>query len=186
MELDSELVSDSELDNSWIKELDNSWIEEFQKKDKPYEKFYLDDLFYIRIHCVYVGNTNCIYHTKEEKHLLKSPNFLSKEEIISTIKRNNVNKKIKYSVLSILKYNIDLNPEDIHHYLLSKNAVQAYPFLQPINYIDDIHFKRTISMFQDLNALYFFFYERNNKNIQTKRIYVHTHSPSHKKTRRLT
>ena len=55
-------------------------------------------------------------------------------------------------------------------------------FIDSISSIDDINFDQTISMFEDLNSLFFVFVESNNdKKNQTKRIFLHS---NHKKTKR--
>lgn len=168
--------------------LDEEWINEFEKTDKLFQDFYLDDIYYTEIHYIYINTKNDIEKIKEEHFLLKTPNFISREEIIGLLKRNiNINDK-EYSILSILKCNITIKPEEIKGFLLSSNSNDYLEnFLKPIKNFDDIIFEKTINMFQDLNDLLFIFYEKTEeelkrkKNNITKKVYLNSKT-KHKNT----
>jgi len=168
--------------------LDEEWINEFEKTDKLFQDFYLDDIYYTDIHYIYINTKNDIEKIKEEHFLLKKPNFISREEIVGLLKRNiNINDK-EYSILSILKCNITIKPEEIKGFLLSRNSTDYLDnFLKPIKNFDDIVFEKTINMFQDLNDLLFVFYEKSEeelkrkKNNVTKKVYLNSKT-KHKNT----
>ena len=101
--------------------LDEEWINEFEKTDKLFQDFYLDDIYYTDIHFVYINTSNDIEKIKEEHFLLSTPNYISREEIIGLLKRNTIVNNKKYSILSILKCNITLKPEEIKNFLKSSN-----------------------------------------------------------------
>ena len=161
--------------------LDEKWINEFEKTDKLYQDFYLDDIYYTSIHFIYINKNNDIEKIKEENFLMSSPNYVNREEIIGLLKRNDEDRK--YSILSILKCNITLDPSEITNFLKSTNIIDYNDkFIKPIKNIDAIKFDQTISMFQDLNDLLFIFYEKdisnsiikkqkNNLNCVTKKVY---------------
>jgi hypothetical protein len=90
--------------------LDEDWINEFEKTDKLFQDFYLDDIYYTEVHFIYINTSNDIEKIKEEHFLLKTPNYISREEIIGLLKRNTIINNKKYSILSILKCNITLKP----------------------------------------------------------------------------
>jgi hypothetical protein len=167
--------------------LDDSWTKEFQEKDKPFEKFYLEDLQSIKINYIYVDTHFSITHTKVEFFFMKYPNKVSKEELICLLKKNKKYNQETYNVLSMLKYNIDLNPEQIPDFLHNTRflATKINNFLKPINAIDDILFNKTIEMFQDLNDLYIFYYKNKNSGLehilQTKKVIIKN---IHKKSRK--
>ena len=184
------------------KKLDTSWINEFEKADKDYEIFYKENLIYIKVTIIYVNNNNEIDKIKEEKIILKTPNIISKESIIEILKRNSINDNKKYTITTLLKYNIDLDPSDIRSFLLNRDHNNEDEnndeYLSVVKNIDDIYWNKTISMFQDLNNLFIIFYENtkikennnasnNNGSTQktTKRVYFGSLS-SHKKTLRKT
>ena len=159
--------------------LDEEWINEFEKTDKLFQDFYLDDIYYTDIHFVYINTSNDIEKIKEEHFLLSKPNYISREEVIGLLKRNTIVNNKKYSILSILKCNITLKPEEIKNFLKSSNLTDYLDnFLVPIKNIDSITFKKTINMFQDLNDLLFIFYEKSDEELKktsnnvTKKVYL--------------
>ena len=169
--------------------LDDTWINNFDKIDKLYSKFYKDDVYHIKIDYIYINNKNEINKIKEEIFFMQSPNIISKEEIIAIIKRNSLEDGSKYSLLSLLKYNININPEEVYSFLNS-NTNNNYNYITNIKNIDSISFDKTINMYLDLNNLFVIYYEKseNNKsnpnNNITKRIYFRRNpeNKNHKKT----
>jgi hypothetical protein len=166
--------------------LDEEWINEFDKTDKLFQDFYLDDIYYTEIHFIYININNDIEKIKEDNFLLSRPNYISREEIIGLLKRNTIVNNKKYSLLSILKCNITLKPEEIKNFLKSSNLTDYLDnFLVPIKNIDAITFEKTINMFQDLNDLLFIFYEKSDEefkrslNNATKKVYLNQ-KPKHK------
>jgi hypothetical protein len=107
---------------------------------------------------------------------MSKPNFISREEVIQILKKNMFEDNRNYSLLSILRYNITLDSDDVKDYIyLSK---QERNFLSIVKNIDSISFDKTINMFQDLNDLIFLFYEKStelkqvNPDRLTKKIYL--------------
>jgi hypothetical protein len=174
-----------------IEEVDSSWIDEFEKIDKEYKDYYTEDLTFIKFHCIYINKANEIEKITEEKNLLSIPGILSKEEIIALIKHNVVCNNIKYSLLSILKFNINIDPIFLKTFIKGKNsaAQKGDIFLQSIKNIETIKFEKCISMFHDLNDLLIIFYEKdrsknyhNRLDSSTRKIFIN--SNSFKKTKR--
>ena len=145
-------------------DLDIQWIENFEVIDKKYKKFYNRDIKIIKFHYIYVNNENEIEQIKKDKILLKTPNYISREEIIGLIKKNNKIINKSYSVLSILKYNIDISPNDINYYLEQEKNQE---FLKSIINIDAIQLNKSISMFHKLNDITIIFYEKEILNTYT-------------------
>uniref|UniRef100_A0A6C0BXH0 Uncharacterized protein n=1 Tax=viral metagenome TaxID=1070528 RepID=A0A6C0BXH0_9ZZZZ len=155
--------------------LDTNWIEEFETTDQNYIPFYNKDVNEIKVTSLYVDKENNIETIKEEILLLKQENMVTKEELIHMIKKNSFKDKKRYTILSLLKYNVDLETTHVKHYL--KYPASHRDFLQVVKNIDNIPLKKTISMFQDLNTLFILFYEKTNptngSNHQTtKKIYI--------------
>ena len=166
--------------------LSDEWINNFEKNDKLYQDFYKEDIYYINIHFIYVNTNNEIEKIKEENFLMSDPNFVSRDQLLGLIKRNNIENKRKYDLLSILKFNILLNPEDIL-FFLKNNSYNNNESLKLIKNIDSIKFEKTINMFQDLNDLIIIFYEHDYKthsvsHSSTKRVYLNNSSSLRKKT----
>lgn len=163
--------------------LDTSWIKEFELLDKEYESFYKEDNHFIQLHHIYINKNNEIEKMTQEKLIMKTSNCISREEIIGIIKKNSIFDNKIYSALSILKYNIDIDPMDVKSFLSDTNDDI---FLSPIKNIDTIPLNQTISMFQDLNDLMILYYEcdkknKKNKKNGTRKIYIQLNN-HHKKT----
>lgn len=160
-------------------ELNDDWIINFEETDKLYKDFYKDNLDYVNVDFIYINDEDEIEKIKQETFLLSHQNSITRDELIGLLKRNSIDNDKRYSLLSILKYNITLEADDIKHFLLTPNLSSYNERFLTINkHIDTIFFEKTITMFQDLNNVYFIFYEKtkDNKNCDlnsiTKKIYL--------------
>ena len=179
-----------------IEDLDFTWIDDFEKIDKEYKHYYTEELTFIKVNSIYVNRNNDIEKLREEQFLLKTPGFLQKEELIGIIKHNSFLNQMKYSVLSILKFNLNIEPVHLKTFLRTKNANVGGLFLQSVKNIDTIKFEKSISMFHDINELFIIFHEKiynpnTNSDINhhnsslcrsTKKIFIH--SNTNKNTKR--
>jgi hypothetical protein len=159
------------FNNNFYDKLDDDWINKFENIDKLYKDFYKEDLYYINLKFIYINSENEIERLKQETFLMTKPNVITQEEIIQLLKKNSIDNKKRYYLLSILKYNINIEPDDINNYLTNKINNN---YLSIIKYIDTINFDKTINMFHDLNDLIFVFYEKiiDIKHNNTKKIYL--------------
>jgi hypothetical protein len=142
-------------------------LKEFENTDKIYQDFYTDDNYYVNIHFIYINKNKEIEKIKEETFLMNTPNMITRDEIIGLLKKNTLNENRNYSLLSLLKFNLNLEPEDIPFFLSVDSKEEDNQFLIPIQHIDTITFQKTIAMFQDLNSLYFIFLERSSEDSTT-------------------
>jgi hypothetical protein len=165
--------------------LNDDWIVNFEKTDKLYQDFYKDDLYYINLKMIYINRNNEIEKVKQESFLMSSPNCISREEILGILKNNSIDNERRYTLLSILKYIITLEPEDIKNFLRDS---ENYNFLNLTKNIDAIYFEKTINMFQDLNDLILIFYEKTNEikneNNATKKVFLRSLSGKKKTIRK--
>jgi hypothetical protein len=166
--------------------LNDDWINNFEKSDKLYQDFYKDDVYYANLQFIYLNRSNEIDKIKQETFLMTIPNMISREEIIGILKKNLIEDDKRYTLLSILRYNIILDVEDVKNFVIKKNSLLLTDnFLSVIKNIDAISFKKTINMFHDLNELIFVLHEKtrvvntNNNNTNdtnynniTKKIYL--------------
>jgi len=158
--------------------LNDDWINKFEKTDKLYQDFYKDDIYYINLKFLYVNRSNEIEKIKQETFLMSQPNIVSREEILQILKKSITSDERLYSLLAILKYNCQLDADDIKHFLLNPNEYSH--FLTVVKHIDTITYDKTISMLQDLNDLVFIFYEKSkelkfvNPHTSTKKIFLHS------------
>ena len=122
---------------------------------------------------MYVNKENELEHIHSDKCLLNENGLLKREIIISFIKRYQLLFSIHYKLLSLLKYNIDLEPTDIKDFTLEDVTLSNKRFIHSEKYLEDIHYNDSIHMFQDLNALFFLFYEEKPAVMNnTKRVKI--------------
>jgi len=156
--------------------LNDDWISNFEKTDKLYQDFYKDDVYYVNLKYVYINRSNEIEKINQESFLMSNPNVISREEILKILKRSISIHETNYSLLAILRYNINLDTTDVKNFILHPNEYSNY--LRVIKNIDALSFEKTIHMFQDLNDLILIFYEKSkdlkevNPNTCTKKIYL--------------
>jgi hypothetical protein len=167
---------EDEIDN-----LDDSWLKEFDLSEKDYKNFYAEDITIIPIHLIYISD-NSIEKIKKETIILKTPGILQREELLSIIKHNMLSNNIKYSLSSILKFNINLEPANLKSFLRTRDKSIGNMFLQPVKHIDNIKFDKTITMFHDINDIFILFKEKlhSEHNKFTKKALIH----QNKKTKR--
>lgn len=171
--------------NDKFNNLDDEWIKSFEKNEKLYQDFYKDDVYYINVKIIYTNKINEVVKIKNDPFILLNKNCISQEEIIKILKHHFIDETKRYSLLSILRYNITLEPNDIKHFLINKNGENNSDYLTIIKNIDDIPFKKSIKMFQDLNEIIFVLNETSyTSNNLTKKIIINTHTNTrqHKKT----
>ena len=159
-------------------DLDTEWIEDFEKIEGDYNDFYKEKLDSVNIFLVYVNRKNELFHIKNESILLED-GILKKENLIYLIREHRKYDKKIFSPLTLLKYNISLDPLDVKKFIANPTN---YNFITNERYINSIHWDDSISLFHDLNSLHIVFYEKQspNKHNKTKKIYI----PSKSKTRR--
>jgi len=194
------ITLDKNLDLDYtFEDLDISWLYETEKYDNC-KTYYTEDLIYVKINFIYVNRSHEITNMREDKYIFKKTNILTKEDLIGLIKRNNIINKKTYSLLSILKYNINIEPHNLKYFFKTKKDNIGNTYLQSIKHIDDIIFDKTITMFHDLNNIMIIFMEKekekekdynvssNKSHIglnSTKRIYINQLiNTNRKKTRR--
>ena len=106
-----------------------------------------------------------------------TPNMISKEEIIKLLK-SNINKKEikKYTISSLLQYNVDIETEEFAENYLNEEYIvddlKFLPFLNIIKEIRNIYWKPCLPIFKEVNELFIIYYENieiKNNNI-TKRM----------------
>ena len=170
--------NDNENDNEEYSKLDTSWITNFELIDNRYNGLYKDDLKSINIRYIYIDNTNEIKLVKHERINLSNLNFLSRNDLIKILKNNSFINDNIFKVLSLIKYNINLEPENLKSFL--KNP-DYYIFLSKITNIDDIKWEKSIKMFENINELFVIFYinssfdKGNSQKLRlntTKKIYL--------------
>ncbi len=177
-------------------DLDTEWIEEFEK----YNDLYNDNVENVNVYYMYVSNENNLIDIIKTNTIIIN-NTMKKEELIYNIKTHMINKNKKYTLLSLIQYNFFIEPTDvidylkdqeIHHQQESDHQPYDNIYMTIYKTINNIIWKPTINIFNDLNALYIIYHEKPIKTIKdniTKKIHLSKHkllknkiSTSHNKT----
>ena len=161
-------------------DLDTSWIDEFNQEEKKYNEFYKQEINGIRIVLFFINENNELFSSKKYNARLEN-NMITKNQILNILKNNISYNNSSYTPSFILKFNIDLDPENINSFIEHPNQ---FNILKPENYMTDIHWSKTIKSLQPLNTLYVLMKRRRfNNNNFTKRVYI-SKKTRKRKTRR--
>jgi len=150
-------------------DLDTTIIDEFEKDDELYNDFYKDKIEQINLYILYVDNNNDLFHIKKDTATLNNGQ-LEKDNLKKLIRQYIRYENKKYRLISLLKWNITIEPDEISNYLRNE---KEFDFIKSIRNINSIEFEDSINLFHNLNSLYLIFHERwklleNN----TKKIYI--------------
>jgi len=161
--------------------LSTTWITEFEYNDTDYEQFYKTKPECIKLIMLYVDRSNTIIHIKKQ-NLNIVDNILDRNKLLPLIERNMNYNENEYRPISILQYNINLDPENVKHFLQNP---ETYNFLTAKNSIESLHWDDTIKLFEDMNSLYIIFYEKwytNNKG--TRKVYIRSSKKAKRQTKK--
>jgi hypothetical protein len=156
-ELDLDLDLDLELD------LDTSWVKQFEELDKEYSAFYKEKVEHVTAFIIYVNASNETESIRKDILILDN-GVIRQNAILQIVNDNKQNNGIGYKLISIFKYNISLNPENLQDYLRDKlDEEELNSYFTNVSALDDIRFNDTISILQDINSIYFVFYEKERE-----------------------
>jgi hypothetical protein len=162
-------------------DLDNSWVDSYKKAECNYNEFYNEKVTTIKLFYLYIDTTDTVVNIKQEVLPLNSASMVPREQLIALIKaKQNTSPHLRYKLFSLVRFNINLLPEEINDFIRDNannannannadtyvNNTYSQRFLTPEVYIQDIYFRDTISIFQDLNALYLIFKEDPNPRLK--------------------
>ena len=134
----------------------------------------------IKLTYIFINNVNEVEKVSQEIYNMVTPNIITIEEIIKLLKNNIKTREIKkYTITSLLQYNVDIENEELAENYLNEEYIvdnlNFLPFLNIIKEIRNIYWKPSLSIFKELNELFIIYYEnieiKNNNNV-TKRIYM--------------
>ena len=188
-ESDTDNNTESDADTDADEILNTDWIEQLKDAENVYNDFYKEPVTSIKLFFLYVNTANELEHIYSDVCLLNAEGVIIGNNIVSLIKHNQYFHSVKYKLMSLLKYNIDLEPHEVPYYIsdaaddlaaaADKNTTR---FFTTERYLGgDIRFVDSINMFQDLNALFFIFTEPVKKpaalsaaatSSQTKKVYL--------------
>ena len=95
---------------------DDDWIKKIEEEDNLYNDFYYEKNENVLVYYLYINRNNEIDHIKQNNIIL-TDSKIYKEKLMTMLRKNSFFNEMKYSLSSILQYNIDLMPEDVLYYL---------------------------------------------------------------------
>ena len=163
-------LHDTDTDTDTDTDIDETWINEFKKNEEVYNDFYKDKVEQIKLFYLYVSSSNIVEFIKKDSILLDADSILKKNKIITLILQNKFYNNIKYKLLSLIRFNINIEPEEINDFIYKENTQHYLKFITSEKYLNDIKYSDTIHIFQDLNCLYFIFYEEKQTKLKNDTI----------------
>ena len=149
-----------DMDTMNLDMMDTDWIEEYENEDSSYELFYPEALSKIKVNILYVNTRNELEKMREELIYLSVPNRITKEELLRVIKRYDISDTIKYKLVSILVYNVDIQHNELKNYLCGPDK---YNFITSLRNIEDYELKPSLKYLKKVNNLYIVFSEEEKK-----------------------
>ena len=161
-------------------DLNVDWVHEFEKDEEIYKDFYKDTIESVKIFILYVDKKNNLFHIKKSLCTLENSE-IKKETFIEILKENMFHNNIKYRPISILKWNMDMEPEDVSSYLRDNTR---FNFLSIESKIDTLKFNDSINLFHNINSLYIVYHESwKSFNNRTKKIYIKSKKLNRRRTK---
>jgi hypothetical protein len=133
-------------------EIEESWIKNFKHQDKQKD----DDVINLNLFYLYVNRYNHLIDVKEGPTYILQSKIFDKSELIHNIKTNSFHNNQKYKLLSMLKYNIDIDINNLDEFI---NKDQSGKFMSPLSNLENVNFSKSIKMFNDLNSIFLIFHE---------------------------
>ena len=162
-------------------ELSTEWVTDFEIEDKNYKKFYKEKVKSIKLYFLYINREQQLFHIKKSNIEIKDT-ILYKSELIELINKHKQYQNKIYTPLSLLKYNITLEPTNINEYILNDSN---FDYLKAERNIQDIPWYDSILFLKSINSLYIVYKETwKTKHTNTKKIYIKTKKLIHRKTKK--
>jgi hypothetical protein len=144
-------------------DLDLTWVNQHKDEEILYKDFYKEKVTSIKLTFIHVNLENTVTHIGNDIFFLETSGLINKDYLISLIKTHKTYKNTLYNFNSLYKFNIDINSEEINNYIADNDVDYSSRFFSQEKYLNNIYFKDTINIFQDLNTLFFVFYEKCNR-----------------------
>jgi len=162
-------------------ELSTDWVDDFEIEDKDYKQFYKEPVKSIQVYYLYVNRQQELFHIKKQKIDVYNSK-LEKEALIELIKKYRDYQNKTYVPLSILRYNITLEPLYIQEFISNP---EDFKYIQAESSIDTIDWFDSIAFLKEVNSLYIVFREKwKTKGNGTKKIYIKSQKLNRTKTRK--
>ena len=149
--------------------LDDNWIENQKQEEKKYGEFYKEAQEDIKVVFMYIDKNNTVMSERQIKVKLENSK-IKKKQLIDLLNKNMVYNSIKYRPISIIKWVINIEPEELGTYLKDE---KEYDFMRIEPEINDIEIEDSIIILHDINSIYILLHESwRSYNNRSKKVYI--------------
>jgi hypothetical protein len=139
-------------------DLDISWVEKHERLLNIYENYQREHMDSIKICYIYVNLKSEIEKViceNEDLFFNGNHNVITKERVLQIVQNKKLlDHNLKYTIDTILVYNVSIEPENIQKYVNSE-SVESFLKIYPI--VDEIQLSPSIFIFHEINSIYFIF-----------------------------
>jgi hypothetical protein len=139
-------------------DLDISWVENHERLVNINQNYEREHMNSIKICFVYINSYSEIETVICDKESLVHNgkySVIPKERILQIVQNKKfLDENSKFSLDTILVYNVSIEPENIQKYI---NSEIVEPFIKMYPIVDEIVLNPSIFIFHELNCIYFFF-----------------------------
>ena len=138
-------------------DLDISWIEKHERMNNIHTNYQREPMDSVKMCYIYVNLYSeiekVIYENENLGQIDSSNNrIISKERVLQIVQNKKMlNDTLKYTIDTILVYNVSIEPENIQKYVNSENVL---PFLKVFPIIDEILIHPSIFIFHEINCIF--------------------------------
>lgn len=141
-------------------DLDTSWIEKEEKRFSLELNHLKTSMDSISCYFIYIDENLSIQKVIKDTESLNSNVGILNSRIIQIVEdRRHLNNGMKYKLMNIMKYVIDLDVDRIQDFTYGEEGVISSIFLKEISMFNNIIIEPSIFIFHPLNSLYFFLKE---------------------------
>jgi len=161
-------------------DLDISWIDKYERMNNINKNYQREPMDSIKMCYIYVNLDSEIEKVVCENETLvqidsSNTSIIPKERLLQIVQNKKMlNASLKYSIETILLYNVSIEPENIQKYVNSENVISGpnhyasnsafvcdkdnrYSSLKVYPIVDEILIHPSIFIFHEINCIYFIF-----------------------------
>jgi hypothetical protein len=158
------VVGDDNVDTESV--MDTNWIQEYDSLQSIYTTPLRELMTSISAYFVYINPNdyidNILFETIDLEIDLDSKfSIISKEAVLKIIQSKKRVLDLKYKLVDILSFVIDIEPENIQSFNKT-DLDDSRTFLKNVPIFNDIRIDKSIFVFHNINSLFFFFKETEN------------------------
>lgn len=167
-------------------DLDISWIENHERMNNIHKNYQREPMDSIKMCYIYVNLDSEIEKVVCENEILSKfdnsdTRIIPKERVLQIVQNKKMlNETLKYSMDSILVYNVSIEPENIQKYVNSENGVldgspynstffgdkdNLYNGFKMYPIVDEILIHPSIFIFHEINCIYLIFKQTETKTL---------------------